>query len=130
MVLERFSNLAAVAEKLAALGGHGRLKEREWRIRVRLGWHRMPATTIRHMLYGERRPSVDEAREIEAAHVRYCAEKVRQNAAENEALFQQMRSALAAMQESDPDFYGPHIEAVRNILFPNGDMGSQNRSKD
>jgi len=111
-----FSSMA-IAEKLAALGGSGPLKAREWRIRNRLGWHAKAQSAVRHILYGERRPTVEEVKEIEAAHLRYCAERMRANATENEALLSSMRSALAAMEASDPEFFGPTLEAVRSILF-------------
>ena len=122
--------MTALTEKLNAIGGIGPLKSREWRIRSRLGWHTKAASTIRHMIYGERLPSAEEAKEIEAAHLKYCAEKVRQNAAENEALFQQMRSALAAMEESDAEFYRPHIEALGELLLQRRDQSRENGVQD
>ena len=116
MNLEKPS-MTAIAEKLTALGGSGPLKMREWRIRCRLGWHTKAASAVRHLLYGERNATLDEAREIEAAHIKYCAEKLHANRAENEALLQQMRSALAAMEQSDPEFFSAHIEALGQLLL-------------
>ena len=106
-----------LGEKLTALGGVGSMKQREWRIRCRLGWHGKAASAIRHLLYGERRPTWQEAREIEAAHLKFCAERIRANEAENAALLSSMRAALAAMEASDPEFFEPHIEAMREILL-------------
>lgn len=128
MTLEKFS-MAALAEKLAAIGGGGKLAEREWRIRCRLNWHDKARSTVRHMLYGERRPDAEEAKQIEAAHLRYCAEKVKANAAENEAIFHSMRSALAAMEASDAEFFRPHVEAVRELLFQLGNGRDQSSDK-
>lgn len=128
-MLEKFS-MTAIAEKLTALGGSGPLKSREWRIRHLLGWHTKAKSTVRHMLYGERYPSIDEAREIEAAHLKWCADKARQNAAENKALFREMRSALAAMESSDPEFYRPHIECVREMLVQFGHQTRENGTQD
>jgi hypothetical protein len=119
MYLEKLSMTAATA-KLRALGGSGPLKAREWRIRVRLGWHNKAASAVRHLIYGERKPTVDELKQIDAAHLRYCAEKVTANARENEALFSSIRTALAAMEASDPDFFRPHIEAVGELLIQLG----------
>lgn len=116
MVLENCS-MTLIAEKLAEIGGVGPLKVREWRIRSRLDWHRKAQSAIRHLLYGERRPTFEEAREIEAAHLRFCAERLRQNAAENEALVSSMRSALDAMESADAEFFRPHIEATRALLL-------------
>ena len=117
MDLERFSRMAALAEKLAAIGGSGPLKSREWRIRCRLGWHDKAASAVRHLIYGERTATAEETKQIEAAYLKCCAERVKRNEAANDALFREMRSALAAMEASDPDFFGPHIEAVRDLLF-------------
>jgi len=121
MLLERLPTMAAIAEKLGDLGGTGPLKAREWRIRCRFGRHDKAATAVRHLIYGERMPTIEEVKQIEAAHLKFCAEKVRQNALETDALFREMHAALAAMEESDPEFYRPHIEAVRELLFPHRD---------
>ena len=110
-------SMNVLGEKLTALGGVGSMKQREWRIRCRLGWHGKAASAIRHLLYGERRPTWQEAREIEAAHLKFCAERIRANEAENAALLSSMRAALAAMEASDPEFFEPHIEAMREILL-------------
>lgn len=122
--------MAALAEKLGALGGAGKLSEREWRIRVRLNWHNKPRSTIRHMLYGERRPDFNEARQIEAAHLKHCAEKIEANSNDNARLYQSMRSALAAMEATDPEFFRPTIEAVRDQLFSFGNMGREKSGPD
>lgn len=112
-----FSSMTALAEKLAAIGGNGPLKSREWRIRSRLNWHTKAQSAVRHLIYGERNATLDEAREIEAAHIKYCAEKLHANRAENAALLQSMQSALAAMEESDPEFFEPTLQAVRAMLL-------------
>lgn len=122
--------MSAYATKLRELGGDGKLREREWRIRVRLNWHSKPASTVRHMLFCERRPTVEEAQEIEAAHLRWCAEKVEANRAESQKLFVAMREAIAAMEASDPEFYAPHLDAVRELLLQGWDGRSPGRSED
>lgn len=117
--------MIALAEKLNAIGGTGPLKVREWRIRARLNWHHKATSAVRHMLYGERLPSLEEAKQIEAAHLKYCAERIKANAAENAALFRELQSALAAMEKSDPEFFEPHIEAVRALLLRRRDQASE-----
>lgn len=119
MVLEK-SSMHALADKLAALGGEGPLKAREWRIRCRLNWHDKAASAIRHLLYSERRPTLNEAKEIEAAHLRYCAERIHANRAENENLLSSLRAAAAAMEASDPDFFREHIQAAGEMLLRHG----------
>lgn len=123
------SSMNAIAEKLTDIGGFGPLKEREWRIRCRLNWHNKAKSAIRHMLYGERFPSIEEAKQIEAAHLKYCAERIKANAAENANLLSQMRSALAAMEASDAEFFEPHIKAVGELLlqrrYQSGEAGDQ-----
>lgn len=125
-MLEKDS-MTAIAEKLGALGGPGKLAERDWRIRCRLNWHHKSKSAVRHLLYGERRPSIEEARQIEAAHLRMCAEKIEANREENRNLFSATRSALAAMEEGDAEFYGPQIEALRHALLRNWDVGGEGR---
>ena len=124
------SSMNAIAEKLSAIGGHGPLKAREWRIRCRLNWHDKARSAVRHLLYGERRPTLAEAKEIEAAHLRYCAERIKANAAENEALLSSMRTALAAMEQTDPEFFGPTIEAVGEILLQRRAQSLEHGEKD
>ena len=118
-------SMRALAVKLSELGGDGKLSEREWRIRNRLRWHTKARSTVRHMLYGERQPTVDEAKEIEAAHLKHCAEKIEANRDENTRLFNSMRQALAAMEASDPEFYKPHIEAMRDVLLRNSGVADK-----
>lgn len=48
-------SVAALAEKLSILAGSGKLADREWRIRNRCQWHRKAKSSVRHLLYGERR---------------------------------------------------------------------------
>lgn len=113
-------SMNAIAEKLTAIGGHGPLKLREWRIRVRLNWHHKARSAVRHLLYGERSPSLEEARQIEAAHLKYCAERIHANAAENAALFREMQSALTAMEESDPEFSSRTLKRCASYCFSAG----------
>jgi hypothetical protein len=130
-MLEKKS-MTQLVEKLIAIGG-GRgtkLNTLEWNIRARLKWHRKAKTAVRHILNGERQIDVDEAKEIEAAHLKFCAERVKQNAAENRALFLQMRAALVAMQISDEEFYRPHIEAVGKLLLQRRDQAGENGVED
>lgn len=133
MDLEKISTMA-LAEKLGALGGSGPMKAREWRIRCRLGWHDKAASAIRHLMYGERRPTWEEAHEIEAAHLKFCAERIELNARENSALLRELRSALAAMEASDPDFFEPTIKAVGEMLLQRWaqalEHGGQDRGED
>lgn len=129
MTMEK-SSMNAVADKLVAIGGTGPLKAREWRIRCRLGWHDKAKSAIRHLLYGERRPTLDEAREIEAGHLKFCAERIRANEAENADLLSSMRSALAAMEACDPDFFGPHVEAMREILLQRRAQAAESGGED
>lgn len=109
--------MSALVDKLSFIAGGGKLAERDWRVRCSLNWHSKPKSVVRHMLHGERRPSLEEAQQIEAAHLKAAAEKVKANAAENEALFCSMRSALAAMEASDAEFFSTQIEAVREIML-------------
>jgi hypothetical protein len=120
------SSMTALAEKLTDIGGTGPLKAREWRIRCRLNWHDKASSAVRHLIYGERRPSLDEAREIEAAHLKYCAEKILENRAENASLLSSMHAALAAMESSDPEFYRAHIEALGAMLLQSRSQSREN----
>ncbi len=120
MDLEKLSSeaiVSAVIEKLNHIAGAGKMIERDWRARNRLRWHTKAKSAVRHLLNGERRPSLDEAREIEAAHLKYCAEQIEVNRAANAKLFDTMQQSIAAMQTSDPDFYRPHIEALGETLL-------------
>lgn len=108
--------MAALAEKLGVIAGGGKLAEREWRLRSRCHWHRKPKSSVRHLLYGERRPSLEEAREIEAAYARHCAEKLEQNRRENAALVESIVGFAEMARRVDEDFYASHLEALRETL--------------
>lgn len=118
-----------IVEKLEAIGGDGKWLERDWRIRVRLNWHHKARSAVRHMLDGTRRIDAAEAKQIELAHVKYCAEQIEANRVENAKLFASMRSAIAAMEASDPEFYGPHIEALGADMLRRGNLVSKNRGE-
>jgi hypothetical protein len=122
--------MAALAEKLNAIGGNGKLLEREWRIRSRLNWHTKARSSIRHMLYGERQPSLDEAKQIEIAHLKYCAEQIEAHRAENAKLFDSLRRSLDAMQKTDPEFFVTQVQAVREIMHRLGGNTDPDRTQD
>lgn len=121
--------MTELVQKLHAIGGSGPLKMREWRIRTRLNWHTKAASAVRHLLYRERAPSLEEAKQIEAAHLKYCAERINANAAENASLLREMQSALAAMEQSDPEFFEPTLEAVRQLLFQRWNQSGETGDK-
>lgn len=123
-MVERFS-MSALAEKLSAIGGEGKFSVREWRIKRALNWHDKAPSAIRHMLHGERRPDPIEAKQIEGAHLIKCAEDINENTKANARLLASMREAIGAMQATDPDFFAPHLEAVRELLFQGRDMGGK-----
>lgn len=125
MKLEKFA-MTALVEKLAALGGDGPFKSREWKIRSRLNWHTKARSAVRHILAGARKVSLEEAQQIEAAHMKYCAEKVEANRDENRKLLDALARSLAAMEASDPDYFSEQVEAVREILFRRGNANAEN----
>ena len=129
-MVDGFSRMTALVEKLTAIGGDGSLKQREWRIRCRLGWHTKARSAVRHILNGERGLSVAQARQIEAAHFKYCAERIEVNARENADLLREMRSALAAMEATDPEFFEPTIDAVRQMLLQRRAQASEPPGED
>ena len=107
----------AVLGKLREIAGHGKLELREYRVKSALNWRTKARSTIRHLLKGEQRPSLEEATQIEAAHFRHCAKTIEANRNENAKLFASMQSALEAMQASDPEFFASQIAAVSEILL-------------
>lgn len=111
------SPMTSIVAKLNDLAGPKPTKSQDWRIRVRLNWHDKARSAIRHMLAGTRKITHEEARQIEAGHLRYCAEKAEANRAETQKLFASMRTAIAAMERSDPAFFGEQIAAMREVLL-------------
>lgn len=134
--MEKSSNVAssgdvmtALAEKLRAIGGDGKFAACEWRIRVALNWHTKPKSTIRHMINLERRPTYQEAQEIEAAYAKHCAAKVEQNRRENAELIESIIRFAEQARHVDEDFYQPRLEALRESLLRLGiDMPDLGRS--
>lgn len=119
-----------LVNKLALIAGTGKLSERDWRTRCALGWHDKPKSVVRHLIYGERCVSLNEAQQIEAAHVKAIAKKVEANRAENEQLFNTMRQALAAMEAGDAEFYREQIEAMGAALDLMGHAAGRNGRED
>lgn len=115
------ASTAPAADKLRELAGTGKLSVREWRIRERLNWHDKAKTAVRHMLQGEQFPRPEEASEIEAAY--------EANRRENAALFDTLRKAIAAMEAVDPAFHGPQIEALRQLLDHDWNLGADKSEK-
>jgi hypothetical protein len=122
MAMEEKS-MESLVTKLNDIAGFGKLANRELRLRSLLNWRTKAKSSIRHLLHGEQRPSLEEAKEIEAAHLKHCAEKIERNRAETIKLFNTMRASIAAMEASDPEFYEPHIAMVREALFSDGNTG-------
>lgn len=118
-MVEKVSMSQALAEMLDRIGGPGKFQERDWRISSRLNWHTKAKSAVRHLLHGERKPTLEEAKQIEAAHFKWCAEQVKANRDANEQLFKSMREALDAMERTDAEFFGPHIEEMRQLIFQN-----------
>lgn len=123
-------SVAALAEKLSILAGSGKLADREWRIRNRCQWHRKAKSSVRHLLYGERRPSFEEAREIEAAYALHCADKLEANRRENAALVESIVGFAEMARRVDEDFYASHLEALREALSRLGLEVPEPRRKD
>lgn len=109
--------MLALAEKLDRIGGDGKLEAREWRIRNRLRWHTKPKSTVRHLLYRERRPTADEAREIEAAYAKWCADRLSEIDSETRQLLASIRQSVAAMEAADPEFFAPVIDEIGQALL-------------
>ena len=116
MRLEK-ETMAALTAKLADIAGDGKLQAREWRVRCRLNWHNKAPSRIRHIIYGEVRPSLDEAREIEAAYAKWCANRLREIDGETKQLFDSIRQSVAAMEATDPEFFAPTIADVSAALL-------------
>ena len=109
--------MTALADKLGAIAGAGKLEQRVWRVRIRCRWHHKARTAVRHLLYGERRASLEEARDIEAAFARYCAEKIEKNRAENADLLKSIVIFAEIAARVDAEFYQHHLEALRESLL-------------
>ena len=122
--------VSAWKDKLAELGGAGPAKVCEERIKTRTGWHDKAPSAIRHMLSGSRKISADERNDIEAAYLRYCADKIKVNNDDNRRLYQTIRNAIAALEKSDPEFHRPQIEALREIVNQLGYLGGNQVDND
>jgi hypothetical protein len=127
--MARFA-MNSIVLKLNRIAGQGKFEAREYRVKSVLNWRNKAKSTIRHLLKGEQIPTLEEAEQIELAYVKHCAEKVEQNHAENARLFDEMRSAISAMQARDPEFYAPFIEALSSELLARGRLAGSTRGED
>lgn len=117
--------MPALADKLRLLGGGGKLAAREWRIRCRLGWHGKAASAARHLLYGERRVTVEEAKQIDAAYAKWCAEKFEANSHENAKLIAAISEFAERAARVDAEYFHNDLEALRQTLHRLGQRESQ-----
>jgi hypothetical protein len=124
MPMENMS-MEAVLRKLDQLGGAGPLKLKMRNVRSRLRWRDVTDNTIRHLLYREQKPSLEQVRQIEAAHLKHCAEKVRHLNDEVKQLYAGMREAIAAMEADDAEYHRETLAEVRHALFQARSRGGQ-----
>ena len=111
--------VADVSNKLREIAGPKPLKEQIRRAQKRLGdrWRDKAAPNrIRHLLALEQKPSLQQEREIIAAHARYCAEQIEANRREDRRLAAEIIGFLEIAQRSDPEFFGPEIERLGEVL--------------
>jgi hypothetical protein len=127
--MEMISSAEAL-DLLVQIAGPGKFAVRELRIKKRLNWRDKASSAIRHILQGERRLTPDEIRDIEIARIKFCADQIEANREVNRNLFSAMRSALAAMEVGDPEFYRPHIEAMRDAVLQLGHRPGEVRRSD
>jgi hypothetical protein len=117
-------------EMLEQLGGKRKAEARDWHLKCLLGWHTKAKSAIRHILYGERTLTAQEERDIEAAFIRYHADQIEANRAEDRKHYATLRSALEYLETADPDFHRPAIEALRDVAGRLGNMVGQAGTED
>lgn len=123
-----------MSEKLLQLGGGGgRFSKSMVRpIMSRLKWWDTGADNrIRHLIYREQKPTPEQVRDVRRAYIKYRAERLAIERRENNAILaDNVRTALEAMQHSDPDFFARDIEAHRALLRKIDDMGGEQGAGD
>lgn len=108
--------MAAVADKLSELAGIGKLAVREYRVRSRLNWHTKAKTAVRHLLHGEQKADEDERLQIDAAHARWCAEKIEANTHDTARLIASIAEFAERASRVDAEYFREDIEALRQSL--------------
>lgn len=117
-------------EMLAELGGDTKGEAKDWRLRHRLGWHAKAKSAIRHILYGEQTLSAQDERDIEAAYIRYHADQIEANRAEDRKHYATLRATMEFLETVDPDFHRPAVEALRHVADRLGNMVGETGTED
>lgn len=117
---KEFNKMSAVAEAsmhLRAMAGDSRAEGRWWHLRCLLGWHAQGAETrIRHLYYAEQRPTPEQLADIRRARAKHIldAHKARHDQRRQDA--ELLARLVALAEESDFEFYRPHLEALREAI--------------
>lgn len=113
----RVVNALTHIEMLDKIGGGPAVKQsaKEWAIRCALNWHTKARSAVRHMLAGERKMSAQEEWDIELGYLKHCAHLIEAHRDEDRKLFATIRSSLEYLENADPEFHRPAIEALGEL---------------
>lgn len=114
-------------EKLDRIGGGEKVKfaAKDWAIRVRLKWHDKARSAIRHILNGEQKLSGQDERDIDLGFMKHCAAQIERHRDEDRQLLETIRSTAEYLENADPQFHGPTLEALREIAHRLGGPNDQ-----
>jgi hypothetical protein len=118
------------AEMLEQIAEGRKAEARDWHLRCKLNWHEKAKSFVRHVWYGEQELSAQDERDIELAYIRYHADQIEANRAEDRRLFATIRSSLEYLESADPEFHRPAIEALGELADRLRGVAGQARNED
>lgn len=75
-------------------------------------------------------PKHEEVADVNIAHARIASKLIEAKCAENRELADSLRQFIATALVADPEFYGPEVEAAREIVRALGDLVGGQRPQD
>lgn len=144
-VLEGTETVSAVAcevqKKLIDLGGKNKQSvtvenalAHLRRVNPRRWYSQQAPGRVLRFLTLRQMPKPEEIADVKIAHARITPNLIGANCAENRELAQSLRRFIETALIADPEFYGPEVEAAREIVRELGDLvgpqGSKGRGED
>ena len=116
-------------EMLDKIGGGEAVKAtaKDWNIRCALSWHEKAKSAIRHLLAGEQKFTPQDERDVEAGFMRFCADQIRRHNEQDREYLATIKSSIARLENIDPDFHRPAIQALGELADCLGSVAGEAR---
>lgn len=126
-----------VRKKLLDLGGHHKRSvtvenalAHLRRVNPRRWYSKQAPGRVLRFLTLRQAPKLEEIADVNIAHARITPKLIEARCAENRELAESLRQFIATALVADPEFYGPEVEAAREIVRSLGELVGGPRPED